>query len=151
MALTFRVLDSAWFADGQEFPAGEHTIEKPDGALVRLAGSGHAAGVIDVTDGLDTSHVQSQEESEEALRVAMGEHVVENLPDGTRRSYWTGPWYDGNVRQGLLDEARRELAKAENALAAAQADDPDGDHADLEAARGLAAERVNDAETEVVA
>lgn len=91
----------AWTADGETFPAGEHTVEDASPELVRAAGSAHAAGVLEVTEGLDTSHVESDEDSLKALAEAMGEWVeAERHPETgalVKPGYWTGPWHEGNL------------------------------------------------------
>lgn len=91
----------AWTADGETFAAGEHTIEVASPDLVKLAGSAHAAGAIAVTDGLDTGHVESDEDSLKALSEAMGDWVdaVRHEETGAvlEPGYWTGPWHEGNI------------------------------------------------------
>lgn len=107
--LAFSAPLETWLA-GEKFDAGDHEIAEPSPELVKHAGSAHAAGAIAVTDGLDVSHVQSQTDGEAALRDAMGDHHVVSLPDGTSRSYWSGPWFEGHLEQAGLDAASQEIA-----------------------------------------
>jgi hypothetical protein len=88
--LVFTVLQGPW-------TAGEHgtftdtvTVEKPAKDLVRLAGHAHAAGVLDVTEGLDLKTVQSQADGEKAYAKAQDD----------------GSWHEGNQIQHDLDQAR---------------------------------------------
>jgi hypothetical protein len=106
--LAFRVLppNGEWFAEGERYAAdadgapGEiHCIVKPAKELVRLAGSGHAAGVIEVLKGLDVSHVESQEDSEAAQAAAQE----------------AGTWHVGNDLQYDLSLAHADLARAQAA------------------------------------
>lgn len=98
--LTFTTLTGSWTADGQTF-AGEVTVDDASPGLVRLAGSAHAAGAIEVSEGLDMSHVESDEDSLKALEAAMGDWVdAERHPDTgevLEPGYWTGPWHEGNL------------------------------------------------------
>ena len=121
--LRFNVLDSSCHLDGEEFAAGEHEIADPSPALVRLAGSAHAAGVIEVSEGLDTSHVESQEDSEAKLTEAMGSWVEPELqPDGTKApGYWDGPWWEGHMATG--EAAAAGTAQAEVAIDVAAGED----------------------------
>lgn len=113
MSLKFRTLSGPWtFADTTY--SDDVEIDEPSAELVEAAGHAHAAGVLQVSEGLDLSTVQSQEDAEQAQVAAMGEHRVEDRPDGTRRSYWTGPWHEGNVQQHVLDlEAKLAQLRAE--------------------------------------
>lgn len=107
--LVFNVLHGPWTAGEHGTFVDEVTVDDPDPELVRFASHAHAAGVLQVTEGLDDGDVESQEDSEAKLAEAMGEHKVDDQPDGTRISYWTGPWQEGNAldyiatRQRLLD------------------------------------------------
>jgi hypothetical protein len=94
--LVFKVLYGPWSAGDFGPYVDEASVDDPHPDLVKAAGSAHAAGVLHVSEGLDESHVESQEASEEKLAEAMGDHVVKDLSDGTRVSYWTGPWQEGN-------------------------------------------------------
>jgi hypothetical protein len=111
--LTFNVLHSTCYLGDEAFAGGEHTVENPSAALVRLAGSAHAAGAIDVTEGLDVSHVESQEASEAKLVEAMGEWVPSVYrEDGTaEEGYWNGPWYEGHIIQSAADAADNHSAE----------------------------------------
>lgn len=123
--LKFTVLppNSSVHLGDQEFVAGDNEVEEPSAELVKLAGSADAAGTIEVTEGLDDSHVESQEESEAKLAEAMGEWVEpERQKDGTTKpGYWTGDWYEGHVGQTAADaDADRdsvEIADVDVALA----------------------------------
>lgn len=110
--------NAEWIADGVPFAAGEHVFEDAPPELIRLASTAHDAKVgVTVSEGLDESAYQSQEDGEAALKEAMGEHHVVTLPDGTSRSYWTGPWFLGNVEQHELEKqlaAEREAAGEES-------------------------------------
>lgn len=114
--LVFEVLHGSWHADGEEFPAGEHVVAKASKSLVTLASHAHAAGALDVTEGLDLKTVQSQKDGEKALAEAMGEHQVIDNPDGTRTSVWVdkdgepSPWYQGQLAQAALEEEQRGTA-----------------------------------------
>jgi hypothetical protein len=107
VALRFTVLHSSWHADGEEFAAGDHEIAKPSKQLIHLASHAHAAGALDVSEGLDLSTVQSQEDGEKALAEAMGEHTVTLNPDGTRTSRWSGPWQEAQDAQAALEAEQR--------------------------------------------
>lgn len=139
------VTDTETVLAGETFLPGEHEIDKPSAELVLHAGSAHAAGLIEVTEGLDTSHVQSQEDAEAAYAAAQGEWtpgelvpaVIERNEDGTpalnekgekvvlQEAYtapgtWSGPWQAGNVLQSRLEQA---LASGDpDELAAVEAD-----------------------------
>jgi hypothetical protein len=115
--LTFEVLHGSWAADGEVYDAGVHEIDNADTKLVELASHAHAAGALNVSVGLDPAAVESQEASEQALVEAMGEHIVRDLPDGTRVSFWTGPWQEGNCLDYLA--TRGELLDRD-----ADSDDP---------------------------
>lgn len=108
--LKFEVLNSSWTADGEEFPAdgNPYEIERPSKDLVRLASCSHDAGVINVTEGLDESAYQSQEDGEAAYAAAM-----EN-----------GSWHESNAVQAELDAAAKAATLAEIAANAAD-DDPE--------------------------
>jgi hypothetical protein len=105
--LTFTAPHEIWLA-GEKFDAGLNTIEKPSAELVKHAGSAHAAGVIEVTDGLDASHVQSQSAGETALRAAQGTW-------NAAESRWSGPWHEGNL---IAHAEMQEAVAAAGALGA---------------------------------
>lgn len=111
-----------WTAAGETY-TGHVEIDSPTLKLVRLASHAHAAKAITVGEGLDLSTVQTQAAGEKALAKAMGKHVVEQLPDGTRRGYWTGPWHKGNLAQHELD--RRTAKQVEIAVDAEAGKAPD--------------------------
>lgn len=136
MGLAFTVENEIWLA-GEKYESGDHEIEKPSADLVKHAGSAHAAGELTVTDGLDDSHVQSQEDAEAALAAAMGEWVDAVQVDavfavdeeGARLidddgepvvleaaylipGYWTGPWHEGNVGQYELEQTQKHEREA---------------------------------------
>lgn len=95
-------------------------IEKPTKALIRDAGHAHAAGVLEVIQGLDLAGVQSQEDGEAAYAEAQGdwiEPVYEDVTDaegvvvGTRMvepGRWSGPWQEGQDLMAALDAEARE-------------------------------------------
>lgn len=97
--LSFNVLYGSWTGAGTEFPAGENTVEHPSEELVLAAGAAHAAGVLDVTEGLVLDHVSTPEEDAEALATAMGNWVPEvQNDDGTSTpGHWDGPWREGHL------------------------------------------------------
>lgn len=105
--LAFRTLHGPWSANGEGPYVDDVEIDDPTPELVRLASHAHAAGVLEVTDGLDLAGVQSQEDGEAALLEAMGDPKLDLRPDGTRRSYWTGPWHEGNLRDHIATWAQR--------------------------------------------
>lgn len=105
--LVFRTLNGEWSADGQGPYVDDVVIEDASPELVRLASHAHAAGALDVTEGLDLSDVESQKDSLKALRESMGEHVLVQNRDGTRRGYWTGPWHEGNLQQQIISWTQR--------------------------------------------
>lgn len=128
MALTFTVKIGPWSAEGYGPFVDEVTVEEPDAELVRLAAHAHDAGVLEVTEGLDESHVQSQEDGEAAHEAAQGSWVerVWN-PDGTATpGYWSGGWQIGNAAQHDLEQAQERVVLAREGddadeLAAAEA------------------------------
>lgn len=67
-------------------------IAKPTKKLIRDAGHAHAAGVIEVLQGLDTSTVQSQEDGEAAYEKAVA----------------NGRWHESQAVQAALDAEARE-------------------------------------------
>ena len=107
--LSFIPLRGPWTAGDEGVFAEETTVEKPSKNLVRFAAHAHHAGVIDVTDGLDLSHVQSQEDAEKAQEAARGSWVERTwADDGTAvPGYWDGPWGVGNLAQHDLETAQR--------------------------------------------
>lgn len=84
--LKFTVLIGPWYADGEGPFVDDVEVEKPSPALVRLASHAHAAGVLDVTEGLDLSDVQSQEDGEVEYAKAQED----------------GRWHEGNEAQHAL-------------------------------------------------
>jgi len=89
-----------WEPEGHDaYGKGDHVVESPSEELVHLAAAAHAAGVLEVTEGLDDSTLDSPEEAERKLAEAMGEwHPPELQEDGTfKPGYWDGPWYDGHL------------------------------------------------------
>lgn len=116
MALSFTVNPGygSWEAEGYGPYVDQVIIEDPDAALVRLAAHAHSAGVIDVTEGLDESFIQTQEEGEAAYAAAQGTWIESTWkPDGTASpGRWSGGWHDGSLAQYELDQARKRLASA---------------------------------------
>lgn len=123
MALEFTVNpgSGAWSADGFGPFVDQVSIDDPPAELVRLAAHAHSAGVIEVTEGLDESEIQSQEAAEEALKAAQGDWVEgEWRPDGTQEpGRWSGGWSEGNLEQYEIDQAAIEAAKAKDGEEAA--------------------------------
>lgn len=122
MPLAFTVANEIWLA-GEKYESGEHEIANPSRELMLHAGSAHAAGEVTVTDGLDVGHVQSQEDAEAALVVAMGDWVPPTFgADGVAvPGYWTGPWHEGNVAQYEIEQAlKAEIAAAAEAEGATE-------------------------------
>lgn len=72
-ALVFHTLPGGgtWTSSEGETYADENIVDNPSAALVRDAGHAHAAGVIEVTQGLDLTGVQSQEDGEAAYAAAV--------------------------------------------------------------------------------
>lgn len=144
MPLEFTTLHGAWTAGEEGTYVDSVSIAEPSPALVRLAAHAHAAGVIDVTEGLEPSDVQSQEDGEAALAAAQGDWI-EPVRDDTgaviEPGRWSGPWHDANVLQHNLQAAQlgysaavengddAAVAEASQALAAADAAIPKGDAA----------------------
>lgn len=114
MALTFTVKIGAWSADGYGPYVDQVTVEDPSPELVRLAAHAHSAGVLDVTEGLDESHIQTQEEGEAAYAAAQGTWVPEswNLDGTSTPGYWSGGWHVGNQAQYALDQAKKLIIAA---------------------------------------
>lgn len=107
--LVFTPLHGDFYVDGEgPFTEPETVIENADPDFVRKVSHAHAAGAVEVHEGLDLSTVQSQEDGEAMLREAMGEHRIERLPDGSLRSYWTGPWQHGQDLQAALEAEARD-------------------------------------------
>lgn len=143
MPLEFTTLHGAWTAGEEGTYVDSVSIAEPSPALVRLAAHAHAAGVIDVTEGLEPSDVQSQEDGEAALAAAQGDWVdsVQNEDGTVTPGYWTGPWHEANVLQHNLQAAQLgyavavengddgAVAAASQALAEADAAIPKGDAA----------------------
>lgn len=107
--LKFEVLppNAEVFLNGERFSANDnpHEPSRPSKALVRAAGSAHAAGIVKVTKGLDASHVETQGQSEKALTKAMGKWVApETAEDGSSvPGRWEGPWGEANRAQSEAD------------------------------------------------
>lgn len=120
--LEFTVKVGPWSADGYGPYVDDVVVEEPDAELVRLAAHAHSAGILEVTAGLDESHIQSQEDGEAAQEVAKGAWVPpERNADGTATpGYWSGGWGVGNVAQHDLEVAQRRVAEA---LAGGDADE----------------------------
>lgn len=124
--LAFRTLFGSWTALGERY-VDEVELDDASPDLVAAAGAAHAAGVIEVTEGLDTSAVESQEASEAAQEAAMGDWVDAAYEDEyddegrlvARRlvapGHWTGPWHEGNLELWLL-EARERHARVAGLL-----------------------------------
>lgn len=114
MALTFNVKIGPWSADGFGPYVDLVTVDDPPAELVRLASHAHAAGVLDVTEGLDESATQSQADGEAAYAAAQGTWVeqVWNADGTATPGYWSGGWHVGNQAQHKLDEAKQQLAAA---------------------------------------
>jgi hypothetical protein len=85
------VLHGEWVAAGEHFAGGDHKISKPTAALVRLAAAAHAAGAIEVSEGLDRSVVQSQKQGEKAYAAAQAD----------------GRWREGHLVQVAVDALER--------------------------------------------
>jgi hypothetical protein len=112
--LVFETVHGPWSALGVEY-VDRVELEDADPELVKLAGSAHAAGVITVLEGLDVSHVESQEDSEAALAAAMGDWIepVRDPETGVllERGRWSGPWQEGHdANAELADHGVAELA-----------------------------------------
>lgn len=71
-------------------------VTKPKKALIRDAGHAHAAGVIEVLQGLDLGGVQSQEDGEAAYAAAQED----------------GSWHEGQEMQAALEAEARERGDA---------------------------------------
>lgn len=114
--LKFECLFGSWTADGVEY-VDSVEIESPSAELRRLAGSAHAAGVIYVDEGLDTSHVEDDEESVDNLADAMGEWIepIRDPETGsvTTPGYWSGPWAEGHLANQTLEAENRDASVAE--------------------------------------
>lgn len=112
--LRFTVLHGSWTAEGERFDGGEHEIADPSEDLVRLAGSAHAAGAIRVDEGLETSHVESEEESLARLEELMGEwQDAERDPETgavLEHGRWTGPWAEGHELNAAIGASAAETA-----------------------------------------
>lgn len=118
--LAFQVLQGPWSADGGEEFTDYHELDDPSEALLRAAAGAHAAGVIEVTEGLVHGGVQSQEEGEAAYEAAQA----------------SGDWQVGNELQHRLEQSTARLARAESAVE----DDEDDAPAELKAAKRERAE-----------
>lgn len=114
MTLTFTTLIGSWQADGFGPYVDTVTVEDAPPELVRLAAHAHSAGILDVTEGLDESQIQTQEEGEAAYAAAQGTWIEGGWnPNGTASpGRWSGGWHEGSLAQHELDEARKQLANA---------------------------------------
>lgn len=114
MALRFNVKVGPWTAGDEGSFVDEVSVEAPSAELVRLAAHAHDAGIIDVVEGLDVSHVQTQEAGEAAQAVSRGSWVERSWnADGTSNpGYWDGAWGVGNQAQYDLEQAQKALAVA---------------------------------------
>lgn len=125
MALSFTVKIGSWEAGGYGPYVDTVTVDDPSPELVRLVAHAHSAGVVDVTDGLDVNHIQTQEDAERAYTAAQGDWVAPTWgADGyASPGRWSGGWQVGNEAQHELDEARKQVAQAsdEGELEAAEA------------------------------
>lgn len=92
--LVFRTLPHAgsWTASDGTVYTDENEIAKPTKRLIRDASHAHAAGVIEVTEGLDLSSVQSQEDGEAEYAKAQED----------------GRWREGQEAQFQLEQQARE-------------------------------------------
>ena len=99
--LTFKPLHGPWTAGKHGPYTDETTVENPAAELVKAAAGAHAAGAIDVTEGLDAKHVQSQASGEKAYAAAQAD----------------GSWQHGHLLQHELDEAQKTVAGLEQAIA----------------------------------
>lgn len=136
MALRFNVKVGPWTAGDEGSFVDEVSVESPSAELVRLAAHAHDAGIIDVVEGLDVSHVQTQEAGEAAQAVSRGSWVerIWNADGTASPGYWDGPWGVGNQAQYDLEKAQLAVtvarvvgdpvavAQAEADLAAVDAD-----------------------------
>jgi hypothetical protein len=93
-ALVFRTLPHAgsWTPDGDETYVDLSVVKRPSKALVRSAGHAHAAGVIEVLQGLDTTGVQSQEDGEAEYAKAVED----------------GLWHEGQEIQAALEQEAKD-------------------------------------------
>lgn len=125
--LAFNVLLGTWTPEDGETFVDAVELDDASDELVRLAAHAHDAGIIEVTEGLDESHIQTQEEGEAALAAAQGEWVERTWnADGTANpGHWDGGWHVGNLAQYDLEQAQKRLAAAKVALAQARADEDD--------------------------
>lgn len=126
--LGFTARNEVWLA-GEQYLPGEHEVGRPTKEQTAHAAAAHATGDIEVTEGLDETHVQSQEDAEAAYKVAQGEWVpISYGKDGQAiPGYWSGGWRDGNVLQYRLEQAQAAVTVAEEngdteALADAEAE-----------------------------
>ena len=125
-ALVFRTHShaGAWTFDGTTY-SDLCVVEDPSEDLIRAVAHAHAAGVIEIvqgvdTDALDEHGVQSQEDGEAAYAEAQGEWiepVYEDVKDddgeviGQRIAEpgrWSGPWQEGHEIQAALDREARD-------------------------------------------
>jgi len=83
---------------GEVFEAGEHTVEFPSADLVRCVSASHDANVgVIVTEGLDETAFQSQEDGEAANAEAVA----------------SGEWREANIAQFAIDKAAQDDGTAE--------------------------------------
>lgn len=125
--LVFDVLLGTWTPEDGDTFVDHVELDDASDELVRLAAHAHDAGIIEVTEGLDESHIQSQEDGEAAYAAAQGEWVDQTWnEDGTANpGYWSGGWRVGHVAQYDLEAAQKRVAVAKVALAAAKAAEDD--------------------------
>ena len=92
-ALVFRTLPHAgsWTAEGETY-TDLTVVARPKKALIRAAGHAHAAGVIEVLQGLDMTGVQSQEDGEAAYAAAVE----------------SGDWHIGQEMQAAIEAEARD-------------------------------------------
>lgn len=93
-ALVFRTLPHAgsWTSSTGDTYTDLTVVKKPAKALIRDVGHAHAAGVVEVLQGLDMTGVQSQEDGEAAYVAAVE----------------SGHWQIGQDAQAALDAEARE-------------------------------------------
>lgn len=93
-ALVFRTLPhaGAWTCSAGDRYVDVTVVKKPTKALVRDVGHAHAAGVVEVLQGLDLTGVQSQEDGEAAYEAAVAD----------------GRWHEGQALQAAVEAEARE-------------------------------------------
>jgi hypothetical protein len=116
-ALVFRTAPHAgsWTSSEGDTYADQVVVEKPSETLIRDAGHAHAAGVLEVLQGLDLAGVQSQEDGEAAYAEAQGDWVEPVYDEGgtlITPGHWSGPWQEGQDLQAALDAEARARGDA---------------------------------------